>query len=999
MGDIKPTAELNVFRDKMIDIQDSVAGLYNNFSTWFSNARILSGNNVCIGNCGSGTVAVTGAVVNENDRSADTEDRLSTGTGTSARVSHTDGVADEVVLRNVITMQYPVEPPRVTNQQSSGSSVGGARSVTSTSYEEHTITNGEAFSNAESWGTATAVDSAHAADLWFSYRVSNTGTEYAREIGGLAFNLYIGDDPNPVQTYFVAPELGGDGKFHNFMPGESHPYTSRRLALSLDQMRALDLGAAVRVELEDYNYGIDELFYADAMASGVLIAIEDGTDDGDEAIEPFLIPTWGDGDTAQDVIARYFPHDVDADGMMTAIWTPEYRADTPGWCDAAERQGDTLWCKHTLSTSDWWNIYTNNLGDGTTDLNETPAVGGATALFRFNKDTDLDGYSDRSEARLGSDPEDAASYPRPELLAGVHSITSGSHVTATLSLLNTGLYDAYGVEAIMIAPDDSTTITNNTVGGSGRVKAQKDVVVGSRILAPVKGAWTGTAQPNAGGYYTGTVDRTYTFTVQCASPGGCNVGEGDWSLAWSDGLGDTGTLALGAGYLSPTPLAVGSQGLQVALLSGTAYNGNSFTVEARTPRDTFQYTINREPHTEPVVIVSYNDPQGNHRFITPVVLGTPTDDLAPYAGQMLPDPGVEIVTRDVFDGQPEQTLDLVVNNPSGVTLEDAHLFLDFVDIEGVVAAEFPITVDLQAGPTVVGAAWSTGVFSPTFTLDSDYIVMAFLTDYEGNILDTAGRPLSSWQEDPQPELAMAAGEAVWDLGEVAQGTLAQRTFTLANVGSRGLLTYVEAPAGLSVSEVGSREVGVTDQTAYEVVLNTDGWRSGRTRRRSRYGAATRGTATRTVVVQGAIVSGTPDEAGPAGAAAGLCSDGAGRTCRDVVQLPHDLLPEPQTLHPVRVYSEDYGTLWGYGCFLRWTFPGEVPGPCCLQMASMAVCQWLRASTRFEFSHDQCDRIRHQRDRQQFYRFCSRRLGAAASDTGHVERGQVGVQLHLRYLRH
>ncbi len=110
-------------------------------------------------------------------------------------------------------------------------------------------------------------------------------------------------------------------------------------------------------------------------------------------------------------------------------------------------------------------------------------MGGATALFRFNKDTDLDGYSDRSEARLGSDPEDAASYPRPELLAGVHSITSGSHVTATLSL-NTGLYDAYGVEAIMIAPDDSTTITNNTVGGSGRVQAQKDVVVGSRIWRP-----------------------------------------------------------------------------------------------------------------------------------------------------------------------------------------------------------------------------------------------------------------------------------------------------------------------------------------------------------------------------------------------------------------------------------------------------------------------------------------------------------------------------------
>ena len=46
-------------------------------------------------------------------------------------------------------------------------------------------------------------------------------------------------------------------------------------------------------------------------------------------------------------------------------------------------------------------------------------------------------------------------------------------------------------------------------------------------------------------------------------------------------------------------------------------NGESFTVNAFTPRDTFQYTINREPYTTPIVIVSYNDPQGNHRFVVP----------------------------------------------------------------------------------------------------------------------------------------------------------------------------------------------------------------------------------------------------------------------------------------------------------------------------------------------------------------------------------------------
>ena len=59
---------------------------------------------------------------------------------------------------------------------------------------------------------------------------------------------------------------------------------------------------------------------------------------------------------------------------------------------------------------------------------------------------------------------------------------SGNDVVATLSLLNTGLYDAYGVEAIMVAPDDTITITNNTVGGSGRVRALNQVIVGSRIL-------------------------------------------------------------------------------------------------------------------------------------------------------------------------------------------------------------------------------------------------------------------------------------------------------------------------------------------------------------------------------------------------------------------------------------------------------------------------------------------------------------------------------------
>ncbi|MBU1750130.1 MAG: hypothetical protein KKA73_20795, partial [Chloroflexi bacterium] len=844
------------------------------------------------------------------------------GANTQDFVCGNAGYATNLTGSGAVTRPYyPIEvsvtiPPVPTHTETSGRSWGGSKTTTNEQYEEHTITNGEAFSSSESWGDATAVDSAHAADLWFTYKVRNEGTEYAREIGGLAFNVYIGDDPNPAYTYFVAPDLGGDGQFHNFMPDEEHTYTARRIPLTLEQMRAIDLGGPVRIVVEDYTYGNDELFYQDALNTSVLVALEDGTADGDEAIDAYLIPTWGD-ETALDVLARYFPHETDAYGNLIAIWTPEYRADTPAWCTESRRVGTTLWCQHALSTADWWNVYLDGLGDGTEGFQDTPAAPGSVALFRFSKDSDLDGYSDRSEVRLDTDPHDAADHPEPELMAGVHNIRAGSHVTATLSLLNTGLYDAYGVEAVLIAPDDSVDVTNNTVGGSGRVRAQKQVIVGSRIMLqdPLPDPWPQAdhARPAAGGYYTGQQDRTYTFVVQCANPGGCGVGAGTWSLAWNDGAGNNGTLNLGAGYASPNLLDVGTLGVKIGLLSGKVYNGDTFTVAAHTPRDTFQYTINREPYTEPVVLVSYNDPQGNHRFVTPITLTTPAQDLVPYSGQMLPDPGVEIVTTAPFTVG-LNTTDVVVNNPTAQTLTDAHLFLEFVDISGTVACEVPVTATLPAGPSVVPVAWNTSVFSPAFQSDQDYIVMAFWTDYQGNILDVGARPLSSFQADPKPVFAMADADATWDFGTAAQGSVLKRTFAFANTGYLDLLTYVSAPLGVSLSQTGSRQVGPADVTTYEIALNTAELSLGTYDETITIRTSDPDNPTQTVRVVGTITSGTLDT--PPGSVqrpldwpAVIPGD---HSQGEWVEFTHTLGPDSVSLHPVKVYSQDYGTLWGVG---------------------------------------------------------------------------------------
>ena len=120
---------------------------------------------------------------------------------------------------------------------------------------------------------------------------------------------------------------------------------------------------------------------------------------------------------------------------------------------------------------------------------------------------------------LETDPLDPADSPKPNLIAGIHNIRSGSVISATLSLLNTGLTDVYIAQAVMIAPDDTITVQKKIVGGSGRVPATEQVVVGSYIQlgVPLPDPWLqpGHAYPEISGYYNGGVDRTYTFTADC----------------------------------------------------------------------------------------------------------------------------------------------------------------------------------------------------------------------------------------------------------------------------------------------------------------------------------------------------------------------------------------------------------------------------------------------------------------------------------------------------
>ncbi len=851
------------------------------------------------------------------------------------------GSPASVTVRPQITLSYPKQEFQPTNTKTDGSSKGGAKTITHETYVEQTVLHGSNILTGTEWQTATAVNSGSAGLLRFNYSIVNGGNDLADVIENLRFNVYIGEGEVPELTYSPGIELDD---LTNVEPGEAHSAISTAIPLTLAQLRAIDEGSSLRVVIDNYSFGSQETDLLNATQSSLTVAIEDGRDDGDETIDRFIMPiiaAGGSNETVYAILARFFPNTVDANGQLTAIWTPENRPDTPSWCDQPKVVGSgstrVLWCRHALSTADWWNIYTNGLGTGSEPLEDTQASAGSIALFRFNSDSDLDGYSDRSESQFGTNPKDASSHPGPNLVAGVHNepvlladntAAPNTVVSSTLSLLNLGVYDAYGVEAVMISPDASTTILNNTVGGSGRVKAQKQVIVGSRVALPatLPGNWgnTGHAKPVAGGYFTGATNRTYTFTTSCA--GTCTVGQGSWTLNWSNGAGLSDSIQMGAIYKSPTMMDT-AEGVKVGLISGTVSNGETFTILATTPADTFQFRVNSSPFTPPLVIVSYNDPQGNHRFVVPpsaMRLSTPSDNLASLGvpvSQMLPDPGVEIVTTAVatLPGSNTSNTKLLVNNPTGTTLTNAKLFLNFINEDGVVVKEYTSNIaTLLPGPTYVPMSWNTADFSPAHNPAQDYIVLAFLTDYDGNIIDTGGRPLSSWQIDPVAQAA--AGALNWNFETAPQGVLLQHQFALGSTGQRELLAYLNVAAaagstcGLGVAGDPSTILAPGDVAYYNVTLDTSGCPDGAFATTIPIRTSDQSAPTQNITVSGTIGGSgfrdvSPTAIHPLDYAAVISGP---KNAGEWVEFTHGIGLDPGTLEPVKVYDSTYSTLHGVG---------------------------------------------------------------------------------------
>lgn len=125
----------------------------------------------------------------------------------------------------------------------------------------------------------------------------------------------------------------------------------------------------------------------------------------------------------------------------------------------------------------------------------------------------------------------------------------------------------------------------------------------------------------------------------------------------------------------------------------------------------------------------------------------------------------------------------------------------------------PLTVDLPPGPNIVPVNWNSTAFNPALQEGQDYIVMAFWNDYQNNILDTAARPLSSFQEDGVAVLEIKPESLTWNFGAAKQGTLLQRPL-FGNTGRQALLLRAGAANGAAL--VGPQTVEAGGLGAYNL---------------------------------------------------------------------------------------------------------------------------------------------------------------------------------------
>jgi flagellar capping protein FliD len=169
-------------------------------------------------------------------------------------------------------------------------------------------------------------------------------------------------------------------------------------------------------------------------------------------------------------------------------------------------------------------------------------------------------------------------------LAGIRDAINASSLNATATIINTGNPDT----PYQLLITSKSTGEDNAISVLSDLSGSDSLIFCSEVGDPDLTGWTGTSTPASQGIYTGSDDRTYTFTVQeLVAPR--NVGEGaeDLIIEWSDTEGNSGSFNLNENYTPLEEIEL-NDGVTVSFAAGNIISAESFTLQVQSGIDTIQ---------------------------------------------------------------------------------------------------------------------------------------------------------------------------------------------------------------------------------------------------------------------------------------------------------------------------------------------------------------------------------------------------------------------------
>lgn len=298
----------------------------------------------------------------------------------------------------------------------------------------------------EFWMKAKTSRVHDAAELRFLFTIENSGTDVARTVEGIRFEIEIGNDTRPI-TY---PPLYENLKISNLFPGETHTLSvNPGISITYDQLKLIDNGAKINITLKDFSFDEDELYYENAYEQSVIFEVNYGESFDEQTVHTYMCYI-GENYTYLDSLNHALPIDL-VNNTLYSIGNYE------------------------INDHSWWNVFNTRVYNGSFIF--ALAEPKQKVHLRYYQDSDRDGYTDQMEYDMGYDMNNYHSHPSPLIIGNITYDMENNDRYGVLTLNNAGDYKATNVESIIFSPDQSTTILDGFTGGGGTLESNQTYTI------------------------------------------------------------------------------------------------------------------------------------------------------------------------------------------------------------------------------------------------------------------------------------------------------------------------------------------------------------------------------------------------------------------------------------------------------------------------------------------------------------------------------------------